>query len=74
MSLYVKFQLMDKENWAPMLQYSSYYEYSLQHPFYSVPDFRHDSVTNRGNCNIYLFHTSYSTEINISLNCIGIPI
>lgn len=41
-------QLLDKENWAPLLQHSSYYEFSSLSPYYSTPDFRHDSVTNRG--------------------------
>ncbi|PSN54260.1 hypothetical protein C0J52_08612 [Blattella germanica] len=40
-------KLIDKENWAPMLQHSAYYEYSSQHPYYSTPDFKHDSITNR---------------------------
>ncbi|KAJ4429177.1 hypothetical protein ANN_26180 [Periplaneta americana] len=40
-------QLLDKENWAPLLQHSSYYEFSSLSPYYSTPDFRHDSVTNR---------------------------
>ncbi|KAJ9584301.1 hypothetical protein L9F63_021370, partial [Diploptera punctata] len=50
------------ENWAPMLQHSTYYEYSLQHPYYSIPDFKYDSITNRAQWLLRMLNSSLSEK------------